>query len=234
MPNRLVAEFTGTFLLVFGGCGAAVLAVNPAGDHTVGIGYTGVALAFGLALLAGVYAFGNISGGHFNPAVTFGAAIAGKLPWPAVLRYWIAQVLGGLVAGGAIYLIAGGRPKFNASGNMAASGYGDNSPFHYSLTSVLIAETVLAAVFVLVVLTSMGSRTPKWFGGLSIGFAYTVVQLIAMPICTIAINPAASTGVAFVNGAGAAGQLWVFWVAPLVGAAIAAWIHPALALVTND
>ncbi|MGI9162825.1 MAG: aquaporin [Mycobacterium sp.] len=236
MPYRWAAEFVGSFLLVFAGCGAAVLAANPAGDHTVGIGYTGVALAFGLALLAAVYAFGNVSGGHFNPAVTFGAAVAGRLEWQAVLRYWVAQVLGGLAAGGAVYLIADGRPKFNADGNMFASGYGDNSPFHYSLIAVLIAGVVLTFLFVLVVLGSTGSRAPKWFGGLSIGLTFAVVQLIAIPVCGTAANPAISTGVAFFNGAGAPGQLWVFWLAPLTGALLAGWSYPALfgSRVTND
>ena len=234
MPHRWAAEFVGTFLLVFGGCGAAVLAANPAGDHTVGIGYLGVALAFGLALLAAVYAFGNISGGHFNPAVTLGAAVAGRVEWEIVLRYWVAQVLGGLAAGGAIYLIAGGRPKFNADSNMFASGYGGNSPFHYSLIAVLITGVVLT--FVLVTLGSTGDRAPKWFGGLSIGLAFVVVQLIAIPVCGTAANPAISTGVAFFNGAGAPGQLWVFWLAPLTGALLAGWFCPVLFgdKVTND
>ena len=236
MPHRWAAEFVGTFLLVFGGCGAAVLAANPAGDHTVGIGYLGVALAFGLALLAAVYAFGNISGGHFNPAVTLGAAVAGRVEWEIVLRYWVAQVLGGLAAGGAIYLIAGGRPKFNADSNMFASGYGGNSPFHYSLSAVLITGVVLTFLFVLVTLGSTGDRAPKWFGGLSIGLAFVVVQLIAIPVCGTVANPAISTGVAFFNGAGAPGQLWVFWLAPLTGALLAGWFCPVLFgdKVTND
>lgn len=228
MPYRSAAEFVGTFLLVLGGCGVAVLAANPAGDHSVGSGYLGIALAFGASLLAAIYAFGNHSGGHFNPAVTFAAAIAGRLEWAAVIRYWIAQVLGALLAGGAIYLIADGRPKFNASSNMAASGYGDHSPFLYSLTSVLIAGVVLTFGFVLVFLGSTGARAPKWYAGLSIGLAFTVVTLISLPICTTAANPAISTGVAFFNGAGAPGQLWAFWAASLVGATLAGWAYPVL------
>ena len=230
MPYRFAAEFVGTFLLVFGGCGAAVLAANPAGDHTVGIGYLGVALAFGVSLLAAIYAFGNHSGGHFNPALTLAAAIAGRLEWEAVIRYWIAQVLGGLLAGGTIFLIADGRPKFNASGNMAAAGFGDHSPFRYSMTSVLIAGVVLTFVFVLVFLGSIGDRAPKWYAGLSTGLAFTVVMLIALPVCTTAANPAIATGVAFFNGAGAPGQLWAFWVAPLIGAALGGWAYPTLFL----
>ncbi len=233
MPYRIAAEFVGTFALVLGGCGTAVLAANPAGDHSVGAGYLGVALAFGISLLAAIYAFGNASGGHFNPAVTFAAAIAGRLEWAAVIRYWIAQAIGALLAGGAIYLIADGRPKFNASGNMSAGGYGDHSPFHYSLTSVLIAQAVLTFMFVLVFLGSTGDRTPKWFAGLSIGLAFTVVTLIALPICTTAANPAIATGVAFFNGAGAPGQLWAFWVSPLIGSALAGWAYPVL-FVTSD
>lgn len=228
MAHRLTAEFLGTFLLVIGGCGAAVLAANPAGDRTAGIGFTGVALAFGLSLLAAIYAFGSISGAHFNPAVTLGAAMAGRVEWRAVLKYWVAQVLGGLAGGGAIYLIASGRPKFNANSNMAASGYGDGSPFHYSLVSVLIAETVLAFLFVVVFLASTGDRGPKWFAGLSVGFTYALIHLIALPVSNTLINPAASTGVAFFNGAGAPVQLWAFWVAPLVGAGLGAWVYSTL------
>ncbi|MGV0992262.1 MAG: aquaporin Z [Mycobacterium sp.] len=228
VAHRLAAEFIGTFLLIFGGCGAAVLAANPAGDHSVGIGYLGVALAFGLTVLAGVYAFGTISGGHFNPAVTLGAAIAKRVEWAAVLWYWLAQVLGGLVAGGAIYLIASGRPKFNASGNMAANGYGTNSPFHFSLTSVLIAEILLTFLFMLVILGATDDRSPKGFAGLAIGLTLTLIHLISIPVSNTSVNPARSTGVAFYNGAGAPGQLWVFWLAPLVGAALAGWLYPIL------
>ena len=230
MPYRFAAELVGTFVLVFGGCATAVLAANPAGDHTVGAGYLGVALAFGASLLAATYAFGNHSGGHFNPAVTVAAAIAGRLEWEAVFRYWIAQVLGGLLAGAAVYLIADGRPKFNVNGNMAASGYGDQSPFHYSMTSVLIAGTVLTFVFVLVFLGSTGPRVPKWFAGLSVGLTFAVITLIALPVCTTAANPAIATGVAFFNGAGAPGQLWAFWVGPLIGAMLAGWAYPTLFL----
>lgn len=228
MAHRLTAEFIGTFWLVFGGCGAAVFAANPAGDNSVGIGYLGVALAFGLTVLTGVYAFGTISGGHFNPAVTLGAAIAKRVEWEAVLKYWSVQVLGGLLAGGAIYLIASGRPKFNASAHMAANGYGINSPHGYSLTAVLLAEVLLTFVFLLVILGSTDDRAPKGFAGLSIGLALTLIHLISIPISNTSVNPARSTGVAFFNGAGAPGQLWAFWLAPLVGAALAGWLYPIL------
>ena len=228
MVHRLAAELIGTFWLVFGGCGAAVFAADPAGDFSAGIGDTGVALAFGLAVVTGVYAFGGVSGGHFNPAVTFAAAITGRLEWPAVLAYWLAQVVGAVLGGLTIVLIGDGRPNWTATGNMAANGYGADSPFYYSLTAVLIAETVLTAVFVLVFLRATDRRTLTGFAALTIGLTYTVVHLVAIPISNASVNPARSSGVAFFNGAGAPGQLWAFWLAPLVGAALAGWIYPAL------
>ena len=228
MANRLAAELIGTFWLVLGGCGAAVFAADPAGDFSAGIGYTGVALAFGLAAMTAVYAFGGISGGHFNPAVTLGAAISGRLEGSAVLAYWLAQVIGAALAGVTIVLIGDGRPNWTATGNMAANGYESNSPFYYSLTAVLIAETVLTMVFVLVYLRVTDQRTLTGFAALMIGLTYTVVHLVAIPISNASVNPARSTGVAFFNGAGAPGQLWVFWLAPLVGAVLAGWIYPPL------
>ena len=226
--HRLAAEFIGTFWLVLGGCGAAVFAANPAGDNSVGIGYLGVALAFGLAVLTGVYAFGTISGGHFNPAVTLGAAIAKRVEWAAVPGYWLVQILGGLVAGGVILAIAKGRPKFNASSHMAANGYGINSPHGYSLTAVIITEVLLTFIFLLVILGSTDDRAPKGFAGLSIGLTLTLIHLISIPISNTSVNPARSTGVAFFNAAGAPGQLWVFWLAPLAGAALAGVAYPLL------
>ena len=228
MTHRLAAEFIGTFWLVLGGCGAAVFAANPAGDFTAGIGYTGVALAFGLTVLTGVYAFGVISGGHFNPAVTLGAAVAKRVEWAAVPLYWVAQVIGGLVAGLAILTIANGRPSWTPVGNMAANGYGDHSPFYYSLTAVLVAEVLLTFMFLLVILGATDDRAPKGFAGLAIGLTLTLIHLISIPISNTSVNPARSTGVAFFNGAGAPGQLWAFWLAPLVGAALAGWLYPLL------
>ncbi len=228
MSHRLAAEFIGTFWLVLGGCGAAVFAANPAGDFTAGIGYTGVALAFGLTVLTGVYAFGTISGGHFNPAVTLGAAIAKRVEWPAVPAYWLAQVLGGLTAGLVIFLIGRGRPAWTPTGNMAANGYGDSSPFFYSLSAVVLAEILLTFIFLLVILGSTDDRAPKGFAGLSIGLTLTLIHLISIPISNTSVNPARSTGVAFYNAAGAPGQLWVFWLAPLVGAALAGALYPVL------
>ena len=228
MAHRLSAEFIGTFWLVLGGCGAAVFAADPAGDNSVGIGYLGVSLAFGLTVLTGVYAFGTISGGHFNPAVTLGAAIAKRVEWAAVIQYWVAQVLGGLLAGFMILVIAKGRPKFNADGNMEANGYGVNSPHGYSMMAVLIAEVLLTFIFLLVILGSTDDRAPKGFAGISIGLTLTLIHLISIPISNTSVNPARSTGVAFFNGVGAPGQLWLFWLAPLAGAALAGALYPLL------
>ena len=228
MSHRLAAEFIGTFWLVLGGCGAAVFAANPAGDNSVGIGYLGVALAFGLTVLTGVYAFGTISGGHFNPAVTLGAAIAKRVEWAAVPAYWLVQILGGLAAGGVILTIAKGRPKFNASGHMAANGYGINSPHGYSLTAVIIAEVLLTFIFLLVILGSTDDRAPKGFAGLSIGLTLTLIHLISIPVSNTSVNPARSLAAALYGGPDALAQLWVFVVAPLVGAAVAGLAHRVL------
>jgi len=228
MTHRLAAELIGTFWLVLGGCGAAVFAADPAGDLSIGIGYTGVSLAFGLTVLTGVYAFGTISGGHFNPAVTLGAAIAKRVEWAAVPRYWAAQVIGGLLGGLVILVIAKGRPEWSPVGNMAANGYGANSPYFYSLGAVLLAEVVLTFVFLLVILGATDDRAPKGFAGLAIGLTLTLIHLISIPISNTSVNPARSTGVAFFNAAGAPGQLWAFWLAPLVGAALAGALYPVL------
>jgi aquaporin Z len=228
MLHRLTAEFIGTFWLVLGGCGAAVFAANPSEDVSVGIGFLGVALAFGLTVLTGVYAFGTISGGHFNPAVTLGAALARRVEWKAVPGYWIVQVAGGLVAGLVILWVAQGKKGWTATGNMAANGFGDHSPFGYSLGAVIVAEVILTGVFLLVILGSTDDRAPKGFAGLAIGLTLTLIHLISIPISNTSVNPARSTGVAFFNGDGAPAQLWVFWLAPLLGAAIAGIAYPYL------
>ena len=229
MFHRLSAETIGTFWLVLGGCGSAVFAAKFLSDDTqLGIGFLGVALAFGLTVLTGVYAFGVISGGHFNPAVTLGAAVAGRVEWKVLPAYWCAQVIGGLIGGLVIYLVASGKPGFEATGHMAANGYGANSPGGYSLAAVLITEIVLTAVFLLVILGATDDRAPKGFAGLAIGLTLTLIHLISIPISNTSVNPARSTAVAFFNGAGAPGQLWAFWLAPLVGAAIAGAIYPFL------
>jgi aquaporin Z len=228
MLHRLMAEFIGTFWLVLGGCGAAIFAASPSENASVGIGFLGVALAFGLTVLTGVYAFGAISGGHFNPAVTLGAALARRVEWKAVPGYWIVQVIGGLVAGLVLYWVAQGRPGFNSTGSMAANGYGEHSPFHYSLAAVIVTEVILTGVFLLVILGSTDDRAPQGFAGLAIGLTLTLIHLISIPISNTSVNPARSTGVAFFNGDGAPAQLWVFWLAPLVGAAIAGIAYPYL------
>src|SRR3954464_5145414 len=229
MLHRLAAEFIGTFWLVFGGCGSAVFAAKFTSDGTsLGIGFLGVALAFGLTVLSGVYAFGTISGGHFNPAVTLGAALARRVEWKAVPGYWIVQVIGGLLAGLLIYLIAKGKEGFTATGNMAANGFGEHSPGGYSLWAVILAEIVLTGVFLLVILGSTDDRAPKGFAGLAIGLTLTLIHLISIPISNTSVNPARSTGVAFFNGDGAPAQLWVFWLAPLIGGAIAGIAYPYL------
>ncbi|MBB3600850.1 aquaporin Z [Mycolicibacterium sp. BK556] len=228
MAHRLAAEFVGTFWLVLGGCGAAVFAANPAGDLSVGIGFLGVSLAFGLTVLTGVYAFGTISGGHFNPAVTLGAALAKRVEWKALPAYWVVQVVGGLAAGGVIYWIAKGRPDFTPTGHMAANGFGEHSPFGYSMAAVIIAEVLLTFLFLLVILGATDDRAPKGFAGLAIGLMLTLIHLISIPISNTSVNPARSTGVAFFNADGAPAQLWVFWLAPLLGAALAGVLYPLL------
>jgi aquaporin Z len=229
MFHRLAAEFIGTFWLVLGGCGSAVFAAKFPSDGTaLGIGFLGVALAFGLTVLTGVYAFGTISGGHFNPAVTLGAAIAKRVEWKALPAYWITQVVGGVVAGAVIYVIASGKDGWTAAGNMAANGYGAHSPGGYSLVAVLVTEIVLTAVFLLVILGATDDRAPKGFAGLAIGLTLTLIHLISIPISNTSVNPARSTAVAFFNGNGAPAQLWLFWLAPLVGAAIAGAAYPIL------
>jgi aquaporin Z len=231
MGARLTAEALGTFLLVFGSIGAALFAATfgiGTDDSIKAIGFLGVALAFGLTVMAGAYAWGPISGGHFNPAVTLGAAIARRVEWKALPAYWVAQVVGGVVAGLVIYVIATGKDGWSAEGNMAANGFGDHSPGGYTMVAVLITEIVLTAVFLLVILGSTDDRAPKGFAGLAIGLTLTLIHLISIPISNTSVNPARSTAVAFFNGSGAPAQLWLFWLAPLIGAALAGAAYPIL------
>src|SRR6476620_1060966 len=230
MFHRLAAEMIGTFWLVLGGCGSAVFstAVFLPEGISVGIGLLGVAIAFGLTVLTAVYAFGTVSGGHFNPAVTLGAAIAGRVEWKAVVPYWLAQVVGGLLGGLTIFVIAKGKPDFDPVGNMAANGFGAHSPGGFSLWSVIVAEVVLTAIFLWVILGATEDRAPKGFAGLAIGLCLTLIHLVSIPISNTSVNPARSTGVAFFNADGAPAQLWVFWLAPLVGAAIAGALYPLI------
>jgi aquaporin Z len=227
LQRRLAAEFVGTFWLVLGGCGAAVLA---AGFPKVGIGLLGVALAFGLTVLTMAYAFGHISGGHFNPAVTLGLALAGRFDKRDVLPYVVTQVVAAVAAAGVLYVIANGAPDFSvdASG-FAANGYGDHSPGGYSLTAALVTEVVMTAGFVLVILGATDRRAPKGMGPLAIGLALTLIHLISIPVTNTSVNPGRSTGPALFVGGWALAQLWVFWLAPLVGAALAALVYPLIA-----
>jgi aquaporin Z len=226
--SRLSAEALGTFWLVFGGCGAAVysslfLAPNVVAGQSVqlGVGFLGVALAFGLTVMTMAYAVGHVSGAHFNPAVTIGVAVANRFPWRDVPAYVGAQLVGGLVAGLALWGVARGRPGFTATGHLAANGYGEHSPGGYTLTAVLCAEAILTAFFLYVILGSTDDRAPVGFAPIAIGLSLTLIHLVSIPISNTSVNPARSTAVAFFNGNGAPGQLWAFWVAPIVGAVIA-------------
>jgi aquaporin Z len=228
MAQRVGAEFLGTFWLVFGGCGSAIYAAGflapdlaSGGSVHLGIGFLGVALAFGLTVVTMAYAVGHISGAHFNPAVTIGVAVARRFEWRDVPAYVAAQVVGGLLAGLALWAIARGKPGFEATGNMAANGWGEHSPDGYSFAAVLCAEVLLTAVFLYVILGATDSRAPEGFAPIAIGLALTLIHLVSIPISNTSVNPARSTGVAFFNGNGAPGQLWLFWVAPILGAAIA-------------
>ena len=224
--QRLAAEFFGTFWLVLGGCGSAVLA---AGVPDVGIGYAGVALAFGLAVLTMAYAVGHASGGHFNPAVTIGLAVARRFPWRDVLGYVVTQVVAAAVAALVLWVIASGVDGFSASeSGFATNGYGERSPGGYSLLAVVVAEVVLTAFFLYVILGATDTRAPKGFAPVAIGLALTLIHLVSIPVSNTSVNPARSTGPALFAGMDAIGQLWVFWLAPLVGAAIAGATYAAL------
>ncbi len=221
--RKLAAEFIGTFWLVLGGCGAAVLA---AGVPDVGIGYAGVALAFGLTVLRGAYAFGHISGAHFNPAVTFGLFTAGRFPAKDIIPYWIAQVLGGLAAGAVLYLIASGTSGFDASASgFASNGYGEHSPQGYSMMAGAMCEIVMTFMFLMVILGATSYVEPAGFAPLAIGLALTLIHLISIPVTNTSVNPARSMGVAIFQGGWAIQQLWFFWVMPLIGAGVAGFVQ---------
>ena len=222
MPRKLFAEFIGTFWLVFGGCGSAVLA---AAFPDLGIGFVGVAFAFGLTVLTMAYAVGGISGGHFNPAVSVGLAAAGRFPASNLPGYIIAQVVGAVVAAAVLYLIASGKAGW-VPGGFASNGYGEHSPGGYSMLSAFIAEALLTFMFLWIILGSTHGRVPTGFAPISIGLCLTLIHLISIPLTNTSVNPARSTGPAlFAEGGWALGQLWLFWIAPIVGAAIAgvAW-----------
>lgn len=225
LSRRLMAEFFGTFWLVFGGCGSAVLA---AGIPGVGIGYAGVALAFGLTVLTMAYAVGHISGGHFNPAVSVGLMVGGRFSSKDLMPYVVTQVVAGAAAAGTLYLVASGLPDFKVGG-FASNGFGELSPHGYSLISCLVAEVVLTFFFLMIILGATDQRAPAGFAPLAIGLGLTLIHLIGIPVTNLSVNPARSTGPALVAGGAYLGQLWLFWLAPIVGGALAGIVYPMLA-----
>lgn len=223
--KRALAEFFGTFWLVFGGCGAALMS---AAFPALGIGFLGVALAFGLTVLTMVYAVGYISGGHFNPAVTLGLAVGKRFPYSGVVPYIVAQVVGGVAAAAVLYVIASGREGFDVHAGFASNGYGLHSPGGYSALAAFVAETVLTAFFIFVIMGATDDRAPKGFAGLAIGLCLTLIHLVCIPVTNTSVNPARSTGPALFAGGWALRQLWLFWVAPLIGGAIGGAIYNAI------
>ena len=222
MLNKLLAEFIGTFWLVLGGCGSAVLAAT---FPEVGIGLTGVSLAFGLTVLTGAYALGPVSGGHFNPAVSVGLWAGGRFPARQLGPYILSQVAGAVVAALVLYTIASGRPDFDVQAGFAANGYGEHSPGGYPLQSALVCELVMSFMFVLIVLGATHTRAPVGFAGIAIGLGLALVHLISIPITNTSVNPARSTGPALIVGGWALAQLWLFWLAPLLGGALAGVLY---------
>ena len=220
--KKWAAEFIGTFWLTFGGCGSAVLAAAFPG---VGIGLLGVSLAFGLTVLTGAYALGPISGGHFNPAVSVGLVVGKRFEAAALPGYIVSQVLGAVAAAAVLYLIVSGKAEFAGVGGFASNGYGANSPGHFSLLAVLICEVVMTAIFLIVILGATAKRAAGGFGGLAIGLCLTLIHLVSIPVSNTSVNPARSTGPALFAQTGAMGDLWLFWVAPLVGAVLGATIY---------
>lgn len=223
--NKYLAELVGTFWLVFGGCGSAVLA---AAFPELGIGFAGVSLAFGLTVLTGAYALGHISGGHFNPAVSIGLWVGGRFDAKLLGPYILAQVIGAILAAWLLYVIASGQTGFSAGG-FASNGFAELSPGKYSMLSALLIEVILTAIFLIVILGSTDKLAPAGFAPIAIGLALTLIHLISIPVTNTSVNPARSTGVAFFAETAALSQLWLFWVAPMVGAVLGAIIYKALA-----
>jgi len=225
MLAKLSAEFLGTFWLVLGGCGSAVLA---AAFPAVGIGLLGVSLAFGLTVLTGAYSLGPISGGHFNPAVSVGLWAGGRFPARQLVPYIAVQVLGAVAGAGVLYLIASGRADFSVAGGFASNGYAEHSPGGYSLAAALVSEIVMTFMFLIVILGATDPRAPVGFAGLAIGLALTLIHLVSIPVTNTSVNPARSTGPALFVGGWALQQLWLFWLAPMIGAAMAGFAHKAV------
>jgi aquaporin Z len=230
MKNKLIAEFFGTFWLIFGGCGSAVLAAMfmTTGDSPVnlGIGFVGVSLAFGLTVMTMAYAIGHISGCHLNPAVTVGLVVGGRHPAKEAIPYIIAQVLGGIAGAGVLYLIASGKADFNAADGFASNGFGELSPGKYTLVAALVAEIVLTFFFLLIILGATDKRAPQGFAPVAIGLGLTLIHLIGIPVTNLSVNPARSTAPALFAGGAYISQLWLFWLAPIVGAALAGIVYP--------
>ena len=222
LARKIAAEFLGTFWLVLGGCGSAVLA---AGFPELGIGFVGVSLAFGLTVVTMAYAVGHISGGHFNPAVTMGLFTGGRIPAGDILPYWVAQVVGAIAAAAVLFVIASGHPDFSLANGFAANGFGEHSPGGYPLAAALVAEIVLTFFFLLIILGATDGRAPAGFAPLAIGLALTLIHLISIPVTNTSVNPARSTGQALFVGGWAMAQLWLFWVAPLIGGALAGIVY---------
>jgi aquaporin Z len=223
--KRTFAEFFGTFWLVFGGCGSAVFA---AAFPALGIGFVGVALAFGLTVLTMAFAIGHISGCHLNPAVTAGLVAGKRFPAGEALPYIVAQVIGAIAAAGVLFVIASGKAGFDLANGFASNGYADHSPDHYSLLACLVAEIVLTAFFLMVIMGSTDARAPKGFAPIAIGLCLTLIHLISIPITNTSVNPARSTGQALFVGGWALGQLWLFWVAPLIGGILGGLVYRGL------
>ncbi|WOH37755.1 aquaporin Z [Thalassotalea fonticola] len=222
LTNKLAAEFFGTFWLVLGGCGSAVLA---AGIPDLGIGFVGVSLAFGLTVMTMAYAIGHVSGCHLNPAVSFGLWSGGRFPANELVPYILAQVIGGIAGAAVLYSIASGAPGFDLAGGFASNGFAEHSPGGYSMMAVLIAEVVMTFMFLMVILGATDKRAPAGFAPIAIGLCLTLIHLITIPVSNTSVNPARSTGVAVFVGDWATAQLWLFWVAPIVGAIIAGKVY---------
>ena len=222
MVSKIAAEFIGTFWLVLGGCGSAVLAAT---FPQLGIGFVGVSLAFGLTVLTGAYALGPISGGHFNPAVSVGLWAGGRFPASQLPSYVIAQVAGGIAGAAVLYLIASGKADFSLAGGFAANGYGEHSPGKYTLLAALVSEVVMTFMFLIVILGATHLRAPVGFAGVTIGLALTLIHLISIPVTNTSVNPARSTAPAIFVGGWAIEQLWLFWVAPIIGAALGGFAY---------
>ena len=226
LTKRSAAEFLGTFWLVFGGCGSAVIA---AAFPNVGIGLLGVSFAFGLTVLTMAYGIGHISGCHLNPAVSVGLAVGRRFAWSDVLPYIVAQVLGAIAGAGVLYVIASGAANFDLTKGFASNGYGSHSPGGYSLTACLVAEAVLTFMFLMIIQGATDRRAPQGFAPIAIGFGLTLIHLISIPVTNTSVNPARSTGPAIFVGGWALSQLWLFWLAPIAGAAVAGIVYPWLA-----